>query len=71
LTANRSIQGVCSTNCIPAVFGSNPVTSGIVTANETTEASSASQRTSGARSSRPIAIRISPETIGIQIARLR
>ena len=71
MTLKRGIQLIFSTNCIAAVLVSKPVISGIVTRKLMIEPASAIQREVPGWSSRPMASRITPKRIGIQIARER
>src|SRR6478735_4996299 len=67
----REIQSVFSTNCIAEVAVSKPPYSGSVTRKLAMAPISAIQRTMRAWSSRPRASRMEPNTIGIQMARLK
>jgi hypothetical protein len=70
LTLKREIQGMFSWNCMAAVVVSKPVISGMVTRKLAIAASSATQRTTPAWSSRPSASNSAPATIGSQMATL-
>src|SRR3954468_19022609 len=67
----RAIQSACSTNCIAEVAVSKWLYSGSVTSKLAMAPISAIQRTMRAWSSRPRASRMAPNTIGIQMARLK
>lgn len=64
------IHGAFSTNCICAVPSWKPEYSGSVTRKLTSDPMSANQRTICAWLSRPNASRMTPITIGVQMARL-
>src|SRR6478609_11106448 len=67
----RAIQEAFSTNCISGVPSLNALYRGSVTRKLTTAPISAIQRTARACSSRPSASSAVPNTIGVQMARLR
>src|SRR6478735_7915681 len=67
----RAIQEAFSTNCISGVPSLNAPYSGSVTRKLTMAPISAIQRTARACSSRPSASSAVPNTIGVQMARLR